>query len=62
MKGKAALYAWLMVVMLALAVNPVAAADRDPLFLPGWLAWLMVVIALLVPAALYVYLRNNGRL
>lgn len=62
MKGKAQFFAWLMFVMFALAVSPIAAAEGDPVYLPGWVAWLMVVIALAVPAVMFVILRNNGRL
>lgn len=62
MKGKFLALTWLLLVMLALAVAPVAAAEGDPVYLPGWVAWLMVVVSLVVPAALYFYLRSNGRL
>lgn len=62
MKGKVISLTWLLLVVLVVAVAPVAAAEGESVFLPGWVAWLMVVVALAVPAALYFYLRSNGRL
>lgn len=62
MKGKVLSLTWMLLVMFIVAVAPAAAAEGEPLFVPGWVAWLMVVLSLAVPAILFVYLRNNGRL
>ena len=61
MKRKVAVSFWLLALLL-LAVAPVAAAEGDPVYLPGWVAWIMVAVALGVPVGLFFYLRNRGRL
>lgn len=51
--------------LLLLAVQPVLAQEgQEPVgtTLPGWFAWLMILLAVALPAALFIYLRNNGRL
>ncbi len=62
MKGKVISAVWMFVLLLTVMVAPVAAADGEAVFLPGWVAWIMVVVALVIPVALYLYLRANGRL
>ena len=51
-----------LLVVLFVVVPPLWAADGESVFLPGWFAWLMVFLALALPLALLVYLRNRGRL
>ena len=41
---------------------PVLAAEGESVFLPGWFAWLMVIISVGLPVLLGIYLRRNGRL
>ena len=60
MKGKLIFAAWLVAILLVSAA-PVA-AQEEAVFLPGWVAWGMVVLALVVPVILYFYLRGRGRL
>lgn len=50
------------ILIYLLAARPALAAQEESVFLPGWFAWLMVVLALVLPAALFIYLRSKGRL
>lgn len=52
----------LTVIIVLLAARPALAAQEESVFLPGWFAWIMVVLALVLPAALFIYLRGKGRL
>lgn len=62
MKGKT-FSLFVSLFLLLVVASPVLAADSsESVFLPGWFAWLMVLIALAVPLALFLYLKSNGRL
>lgn len=62
MKAKVALSIWLLVCFLAIAISPVVAADGESVLLPGWVAWIMVLLALGVPIVLFFVLRDRGQL
>lgn len=62
MKGKVISIAWWLLLLLVPTASPVAAQHGEAVFLPGWVAWVMVVVALVVPAVLYFFLKDRGRL
>lgn len=62
MKGKVVSITWWLLLLLAVTASPVAAQHGEAVYLPGWVAWVMVVVALLVPAILYFVLKDRGRL
>jgi hypothetical protein len=62
MKPKVAYSLWLLLILCAIAVLPVSAAEGDPVYLPGWVAWIMVLLALGVPVILFFVLRDRGQL
>lgn len=62
MKGKVVPIAWWLLLLLALTASPVAAQHGESVILPGWVAWVMVVLALVIPAILYFVLKDRGRL
>ncbi|MDX1663717.1 MAG: hypothetical protein R3272_07985 [Candidatus Promineifilaceae bacterium] len=56
---------FLAAILLLLSLTlppPVLAAEGESVFLPGWFAWLMVIISVGIPVVLGIYLRRNGRL
>lgn len=61
MRQRILLLAWLSFLLLAGAA-PAMAAQGESVFLPGWFAWLMVLLAVVLPVALILYLRRRGSL
>lgn len=55
-------YSLCLLLLLAVAVLPVSAAEGDAVFLPAWVAWIMVLLALGVPVVLFFVLRDRGQL
>jgi hypothetical protein len=51
-----------LIVILLAAAQPAMAAQEEGVSLPGWTAWLMVVLAIGVPTLLAIYLKGKGRL
>jgi hypothetical protein len=53
----------LFLFLLLMLAQPVAAHDGPHgTFLPGWVAWLVLTVALGLAVAVSAYVRRNGRL
>jgi hypothetical protein len=61
MRQRIVVLAWLGFFLLV-GTAPAMAADGESVFLPGWFAWLMVLLAVVLPVALILYLQRRGRL
>jgi hypothetical protein len=49
----------MMIVMLAIVALPVAASEGTGVNLPGWVAWLMVLLALALPIIVLANMRHR---
>jgi hypothetical protein len=62
MKRKAISAMWVLALLLLLPASPVAAQDgASSVFVPGWIAWVMVILALALPLIVLIYLRGKDR-
>ncbi len=52
-------FVFMMGLMLAIVALPVAASEDVGVVLPGWFAWLLVIIALLLPLIVMANLRRS---
>ena len=48
----------MMVIILAVVALPVAASENADVNLPGWVAWILIILALALPL---VVIANIGR-
>ncbi len=48
----------MMVIILAIVALPAAASDNAGVNLPGWVAWILIIIALALPLVIF---ANMGR-